>query len=108
MKAASHMPSGVFTITSFSTTGIAAADAEPAAATMPAATDMAMKSRRDTSAVSFIFSESRLSSVIAFLLLRDGCVQNSGFPHYLFAKPYASRALVSSVRHGGAGQALGG
>src|SRR5260370_1767505 len=70
MKAASHVPSGVLIVTSVSDTGIAAADAGPVAATTPAATDMAMKSRRDRSlAASACFSKSFLSSSIIGSLL---------------------------------------
>src|SRR5947209_10968379 len=69
MKAASHMPSVVLIVTSVSVTGIAAADAGPEAATMPAATDMAMKSRRERSlAASSRSSESCFSFVIGSLL----------------------------------------
>src|SRR5271163_3003808 len=64
MNAASHVPSGVFTSTSLSTTSIAAL-AETAVAATPAATDMAMKSRRDTSPVSSLdSSDLRSFSVI--------------------------------------------
>src|SRR6266705_1903845 len=68
MNAASHSPSGVLIVTSVSVTGIAA-EAGPAAATMPAATDMAMKSRRERSlAASSRSSESCFSFVIGSLL----------------------------------------
>src|ERR1700719_1765362 len=46
MKAASHVPSGVFTETLDSTTGSPAADPELTGATRPPGTDMAMKSLR--------------------------------------------------------------
>src|SRR5438067_9377893 len=67
------MPSGVLIVTSVSETGMAA-EAEPVAATMPAATDMAMKPRRETSLfVSFCFSETCLSSsIIGSLLFVNG------------------------------------
>src|SRR2546427_12178088 len=69
MNAASYTPSGVLIVTSVSVTGIAAADAGPEAATMPAATDMAMKSRRERSlAASSRSSESCFSFVIGSLL----------------------------------------
>jgi hypothetical protein len=48
MNTALAVPSGVLTSTLFSTTAICAA-AGPAAAAMPAATDIATKSRRVTS-----------------------------------------------------------
>src|SRR5260370_40209881 len=70
MKAASHVPSGVLIVTSVSDTGIAAADAGPVAATTPAATDMAMKSRRDRSVTaSACLARSFLSSSIIGSLL---------------------------------------
>jgi hypothetical protein len=49
MNAASQVPSEVLMFTSVSTTDIAAADAELAAAATLAATDIAMKSRRERS-----------------------------------------------------------
>ena len=54
MKAASHMPSGVVTVTFVSTTGTAAA-AEPAASPSPAASDNVTKSLRETSADDGVF-----------------------------------------------------
>src|SRR5437588_7446543 len=65
MNTASQVPSGVFTWTLVSTTGSPAAEAEPAAATRPAPTDKATKSRRDRSPdESLPFSlSSRLSSI---------------------------------------------
>jgi len=48
------MPSGILIVTSVSTTSISAADAELVAATTPAATDMAMKSRREQIADRFV------------------------------------------------------
>src|SRR5437660_12668078 len=65
MNTASQVPSGVFTWTLVSTTGSPAAEAELAAATRPAPTDKATKSRRDRSpreSLSFSLS-SRLSSI---------------------------------------------
>ena len=65
-NAASHVPSGVLIVTSVSTTGGAAPNAEPAAAARPAVTDNAMKSRRERSVpASSGFFESRLSSMAA-------------------------------------------
>src|SRR5512139_3410324 len=52
MNAASQVPSGVFTLTSASTTASVAASDGPVAATSPAATERAMNSRRDTSCLS--------------------------------------------------------
>ena len=63
MNAASQVPSGVFTVTSLSTTASVAAKDWPVAATSPAATERAMKSRRDTFAAR-AFSGSWLSVVI--------------------------------------------
>src|ERR1700730_1308463 len=79
MKAASQVPSGVLIMTSVSTTGNAAADAELVAAIRPAATDTTMKSRREISvSTSFDFSEPRSSAVIASLLFRKWL--SPGFP----------------------------
>src|SRR5678809_123710 len=63
MNAASQLPSGVFTVTSVSTTASVAANDWPVAATSPAATERAMKSRRETFAAR-AFSGSWLSVVI--------------------------------------------
>src|SRR5258706_5613280 len=69
MKAASQVPSGVFTSTLVSTTGNSAADTEPVAAARPAASDIATKSRRDRSLCDPLFSSwSRFSSVMVSLL----------------------------------------
>src|SRR3984893_6652537 len=94
MKAASHVPSWVFTETLDSTTGSPAADAEPTAATRPAATDMAMKSRRE---VSLCFFGSCISSVM-------GCSSRGKWLRPGFCdskvcdsqKPYGTERLVSS------------
>src|ERR1700732_3042263 len=92
-----------------------AAEVEPAAARMPAATDMAMKSRRETSPVSFVFSEScrsRLSSVIVFTspftflgTIAPGTLYATAVFFYLHlcAKPYVSGAAVSSHDDGETG-----
>src|SRR5260370_37876087 len=70
MKPASHVPSGVLIVTSVSDPGTAAADAGPVAAPTPAATDMAMNSRRDRSlAASACLARSFLSSSIIGSLL---------------------------------------
>src|ERR1700676_2379355 len=66
MKAASHMPSGVLTVTSVSVSGRAAAApaaGAPATAAKPAAKDKAPNSRRDT-AVSLVVSLGFISSFI--------------------------------------------
>src|SRR5437667_3306839 len=52
MNAASQLPSGVFTVTSDSTTSSVAANDWPVAATSPAATERAINSRRETFAPS--------------------------------------------------------
>src|SRR5437016_10873017 len=101
MNAASHMPSGVLIATSVSVTGIAAADADPLAATMPAATDMAMKSRRERSLVaSSLVSKSCFSSIMARSLLVSDVLPNFGFivPS---CQTYARHARVSSEDHSG-------
>src|SRR5438067_11845085 len=67
MYAAAQVPSGVLISTLVSVTGNSAADAEPAAETMPAATDIATKSRRERSPEGSVFSLwSSFSSVITF------------------------------------------
>src|SRR6476661_482244 len=71
MNAASQVPSGVFTVTSVSTTASAAAKDWPVAATSPAATERAMKSRRETFSVC-AFSGSCLSIVISWPPATDG------------------------------------
>src|SRR2546426_3473122 len=70
MYAASQVPSGVLMSTLVSVTGKSAAEAEPAAATMPAATEIATKSRRERSPEGSVFSLwSGFSSVITFFSL---------------------------------------
>src|ERR1700686_1532095 len=91
MNTASQVPSGVLIVTLISTTGRAAADAEPAAA-RPTATDTAMKSRRDRSVVaSFNFSESSLLSVIISLLY---VVESGGSDfNFIFAQKHMPAAF---------------
>src|SRR5437016_2743683 len=102
MNAASHMPSGVLIVTSVSVTGIVAADADPLAATMPAATDMAMKSRRERSLVaSSLVSESCFSSIMARSLACKGFGPEFRVQLCLRAKPYVRHAQVSSEDHSG-------
>src|SRR4051794_39249732 len=62
MNAASQVPSGVLTLTSVSTTGRAAPNAGPAAATIPAATDPVTKRRREISVTASISSAAFFSS----------------------------------------------
>src|SRR5580700_6482009 len=94
MKAASHVPSGVFTETLDSTTGSPAADADPTAATRPAATDMAMKSRREVSLGLFgSCSSSVMGCSSSGKWLRSGfCDSKVGDSE----KPYGRDGLVSS------------
>src|SRR2546427_7842675 len=73
MYAASQVPSGVLIWTLVSVTA-SAADALPAAATMPAATDIATKSRRERSPEGSLFSwYSGFSSVMDSLLGSFNC-----------------------------------
>src|SRR2546425_13130478 len=85
MNTASQVPSGVFTWTLVSTTGSPAAEAELAAATRPAPTDKATKSRRDRSpreSLSFSLS-SRLSSIATSSESNYNAVrQSTQFPQY--------------------------
>src|SRR5258706_8740273 len=65
MKTASHVPSGVLTLTVCSTTGNSAAEIEPVAAAIPAATDSATKSRRESS--SFLLLSSTMISPLLLI-----------------------------------------
>src|SRR6202163_79988 len=95
MNAASHVPSGVLIVTSVSTTGCAG-NAEPAAAARPAATDNAMKSRREGSATALCsFSESCLSSIVASLLLVSRLARTTHF-NSIFAQNHMSTAYSVS------------
>src|ERR1022692_2472645 len=72
MKAASQVPSGVLTSTSFSTSSNLAADTEPVVAASPTAADNATKSRRDrSSGEAPLRSRAFLSCVILLLLSRS-------------------------------------
>src|SRR5205085_10954724 len=66
MYAASQVPSGVFTSTIVSVTGISAADAEPAAAAILAATDIVTNSRRERSAEDSGLSSDMVISLFDF------------------------------------------
>src|SRR5215471_21781911 len=84
MYAALHTPSGVVMSTSFSTTCRSAADAPPAAATMPAAMPIATKSRRESS---FCSSGFFVSSLIVIPPLRSG--DPKGSPYDICPQPSA-------------------
>src|SRR2546428_6564285 len=98
MNTASQVPSGVFTWTLVSTTGSPAAEAELAAATRPAPTDKATKSRRDRSpreSLSFSLS-SRLSSIATSSESNYNAVrQSTQFPQYGGANTLAPRCWLS-------------
>src|ERR1039457_2562134 len=69
MKAASQVPSGVLTSTSFSTSSNLAADTEPLVAAKPTAADNATKSRRDRSSGEAPLRSRAFSSCVILLLL---------------------------------------
>src|ERR1043165_1162757 len=66
MNAASAMPSGILMLTMVSMTGMAA-DAVPAAVAMPAATDMAMKLRRESSLEDSATFSGKLSEMLSLI-----------------------------------------
>src|ERR1019366_1720730 len=69
MKAASQVPSGVLTSTSFSTSSNLVADTEPVVAASPTAGDNATKSRRDRSSGEAPLRSRAFSSSVTLPLL---------------------------------------
>src|ERR1017187_5659402 len=96
MKAASQVPSGVLTSTSFSTSSNLAADTEPVVAASPTAADNATKSRRDRSSGEAPLRSRAFSSCVILLLLSRSSARL--LTAYYGSDPAWKRRLIGANR----------
>src|SRR5213594_2984489 len=99
MYAASQVPSGVLISPFVSVTGNSAAAADPVAATKPAATEIATKSRRERSPEGSVFSLwSGFSSVMTFSPCYSQTADMPNFADENLSRPDGQRNEESSNR----------